>query len=107
MNFKRRKEPATERAITGKTARTLLIFISLSFLPHLTPGLGRYRIFAPSGLLGLWRVPPGESSVVPGGSDGPGDGGAASPGGREAGGPEPGLIEDPSGRALDNLFRAL
>jgi lysophospholipase L1-like esterase len=98
----------------GKTGQTLALFIVLTMIPYLVPGLHRFRVFLPAG---LWparasdpvreaspSAQPGDSGALGKGSDGLAASVRSVPGQVNL---TPGQIEDPSGHALDHFFEAL
>ncbi|MGH9762438.1 MAG: hypothetical protein ACREAC_16575, partial [Blastocatellia bacterium] len=104
--------PRSTAVLTGKTARVLVCFIFLAFVPYAIPRFREYRVFlpalafasrrnsAPSGSLDSPLDETGPEEVAPVGASGR----AAS---QSPGPVKPGEIEDPSGHALDAFFHAL
>ena len=88
--------------LLGKTARTLMIFLMLGLLPYLVPGLGRYRILLASTLLGTIANGSAQQPVTPAAKTEPESRAVQTQ--AEA---TPGEVEDRSGRALENFFKAL
>lgn len=94
--------------LAGKTARTLLLFVTLALLPYGLPALSRYRVLVPASLVHLIAVRPGLASDAQVSAEDdlpqPASDEARSGDVRAA---SPGEIEDPSGHALDGFFAAL
>ncbi|HSE98089.1 MAG TPA: GDSL-type esterase/lipase family protein [Blastocatellia bacterium] len=94
-----------EQVIASKTARTLALFVALTVLPYVVPGMGNLRLL-PTALLGPFIVGAGDGSGTPEPLHDPETAVDDSPANRP-GSSYPGEIEDPSGRALDHFFKAL
>ena len=88
--------------LLGKTARTLVIFLMLGLLPYLVPGLGRYRILPASTVLGTIANVSAQQSVTQAAKTEPESRAVQTE--VEA---TPGEVEDRSGHALENFFKAL
>lgn len=94
--------------LTGKTARTLVLFIALALLPYGLPALSRYRVLVPAALINLIGVRAGLASAAAGdASDNPIQQATEAIKAGAVQAAKPGEIEDPSGRALDAFFAAL
>jgi lysophospholipase L1-like esterase len=102
-------------ALLGKTARTLMLFVSLVALPYAVPSLGRYRVLVPSGLLHAFGTHANQTNapqvdvsgdVVQAADFRQDDGAQKNPSAVKVS-VKPGEIEDPSGQALDHFFAAL
>jgi lysophospholipase L1-like esterase len=106
---------SNRRAVTGKTARTLICVVCLAGTPYVVPGLARFRSAARSSLSGLLEIRGhAEPSVTAGIADAgmialaPSSGNSATLQGQSGNiQVTPGEIEDPSGHALDHFFSAL
>src|SRR5438552_15716867 len=60
----RRSAVGLNRAITGKTAQTLALFMALALLPFLIPGMERYRVLLPDKILSLLKPSPTPASIA-------------------------------------------
>lgn len=108
------KERWIRSTAVSKTGQTLALFIVLTLIPYLVPGLHRYRVFLPVAIDAAStsdrsedrsRVPrPASEAVAP--VSGPAVGASASQGPGQIT-RVPGEVEDPSGHALENFFEAL
>ncbi|HEV8483513.1 MAG TPA: GDSL-type esterase/lipase family protein [Blastocatellia bacterium] len=88
--------------LLGKTTRTLVSFLLLALLPYLLPGLGRLRILPASTVFGTSAKESGRESVSQAANLKLDTGVAATE--VET---TPGEVEDLSGHALENFFKAL
>lgn len=97
----------SKRALPGKTAQALLMFVALTIAPYVVPPLARYQVPMPGSLARALHL---RSSAAAALTD--------APLAKETADEEsaqsiaviqsvPGEIEDPSGRALDGLFASL
>src|SRR5262249_11386245 len=107
------KGRSTRNNASSKTGQTLALFIALTMIPYLVPGLRRYRIFLPSirGTLSGDQTEGRNQSPQPATEAlaGPSSQGLAAIAAQFAGqiAQTPGEIEDPSGHSLDHFFDAL
>src|SRR5262249_50097645 len=107
------KGRSTRNTVSSKTGQTLALFIALTMIPYLVPGLRRYRVFLPAirGTLtgdqteGRNQFPRPATEALAG----PSGQGSAAIAAQVAGQitRTPGEIEDPSGHALDHFLDAL
>jgi len=106
--------PGGRLGAAGKTGQALALSVILALIPHVVPGLRRYRVFLPAGFRAERAVDQatgaspfdqvaetGAPGVVSDASRGSG------PSGPGRSGFATGQIEDPSGHALDHFFEAL
>lgn len=93
-----------KRAFSNKTARVLAMFVALLLVPYVVPALARYRVPMPLELTRILRAGTSAAATPTNGQLVNADDSAPASGAMET---VPGEIEDPSGRALDNLFASL
>ena len=98
---------ARRHPLAGKTARTLMLFVTLALLPYSLPALSRYRVLVPAPLAGLIGVRAGLANAAPPAQESAAQAADDEVKASAVRAAKPGEIEDPSGHALDAFFAAL